>query len=371
MSTTHMEEQQMIADSVRRWTQQACAPALRAQSTQHATGCPPARWNALAEMGWLAFPIPENDEGLGGNLADIGLLAEELGRGLLVEPFVACGVMATTLMAGTATGALRAEWLPAMAQGERRLALAAWEPQHEGLLSAPQSLATRTSSGWQVQGAKGLNPGLAGADGLLVVARLADQAAHLGVFLVAPDAHGVQLHNQRLYDGRHAATLHLENTPAQCVLQGPTSEIQALLQRAIDYGVVAHCAETTGAAAAAYEITLDYVKTRRQFGRSISSNQTIQHRLVDLYVEIEEVKALWRMAANNPAPRHVAALAIRTTDMARHVWEEAVQLHGAIGMTEEYVLGEYVRRLALASSLYGSTPQHLKRLSSLTLEIQA
>ncbi|CAB3785286.1 Acyl-CoA dehydrogenase [Paraburkholderia caffeinitolerans] len=370
MSTAHTDERQMIADSVRRWSNQACTQPLRAASSAHGSGCPDARWEMLAEMGWTAFPIPEDDQGLGGRFEDICLIAEELGRGLLIEPFVASAVMASHLMIAAAQEPLRSEWLPAMAAGERRLAFAAWEPGCEGAVFNPQVTARSQSGQWLLTGAKGRSPGLEGADGVLLTATLDNQAGYWGIFLLTPETPGARIHNERLYDGRHAARLQLENAAAVLVHSAGADSIRAMVQATVDRGLIAHCAETAGTAAAAFDITHEYLQMRKQFGRAISSNQIIQHRLVDLYVEIEEVKALWRATAASPMPRNVAALAIRTCDLARHVWEEAVQLHGAIGMTEEYALGEYVRRLALASSLHGAMHVHQERLAGLSLSTQ-
>lgn len=368
MSNVLQQEQQMIADSARRWATQTGTTAQREQSAAHAHGCPPERWSEIAAMGWLAFSIPAEDEGLGGSLRDQCLLAQELGRALLIEPFIASAVIASDLLVQCPPGALRSEWLTAMAQGERRLALALWEPQYEGMLSAPHAQARPSEHGWLLDGAKGQSPGLSGADALLVLAQLQTQPGQYGqcgLFLVSADAPGLRLCDERLYDGRHAASASMESAPATLLLAADAQRLLAMVQRALDRGIVAHCAETAGAASVALETTLDYVKTRKQFGRSISSNQVVQHRLVDLFVEIEELKAFWWLAASEPTARHVSALMIRCADVARHVWEETLQLHGAIGMTEEYQLGEYLRRLALAASLYGSAALHQERLAAM------
>lgn len=366
MSDTQQQEQQMIADSVRRWATQTSSPAQREASAAHNDGCPPERWCEIAEMGWLAFPIPAEDEGLGGSLEDLCVLAEELGRALLIEPFVANAIVASHLMVQTAEGALRSQWLGDLAGGQKRMAFAMWEPQCEGLVMPANTTAQQTPDGFAISGAKGLSPGLSGADALLLVARIADD--DYGLFFVNADAAGLTLCNQRLYDGRHAASLQLEKSPATLLRKAPWAQMQVLVQSAIDRGIIAHCAETAGAASVALATTIEYVKTRKQFGRSISSNQVVQHRLVDLYVEVQELKALWRYVANEPSPGNVSALAIRCIDVARHVWEETLQLHGAIGMTEEYELGEYLRRLALATSLYGGAAVHHERLAALSFK---
>ena len=367
VDSTDAEMQQMLADSAKRWAERACTLEQRATASDHATGCPPERWRELAELGWLGIALPEADGGLGAGLPELCLLAEQLGRALLVEPFVACAALASGLMDHIAEGSLRKAWLPALASGNRRVAWAAWEPDGGAMLSQPSVRATRQGNSWQLSGAKGLTPGAGGADALLVTAQFANDATRLGLFLLEANAHGLALNNQRLYDGRHAAELRLEEAAGMLLKEGPAEDMLAMLNQALDRGRVAHCAETLGTAQAAFDITLEYVRTRRQFGRALGQNQVVQHRLVDLYVEIQETRALCLEAANTPSSRRVAALGIRTGQAARHMWEEAIQLHGAIGMTEEYVLGEYVRRLALAADLYGSGTDHAERLTDLSL----
>lgn len=366
-SSIDIEMQQMLTDSARRWAERACTADQRALVSNHATGCPADRWRELAELGWLGIALPEADGGLGAGLPELCMVAEQLGRALLVEPFVASGVLGSGLLDQFAEGELRGTWLPAMASGERRAAWTAWEPDGSTTLTQPSAVAVRQGDTWRLSGAKGLMPGAGGADALLVTAQPGNDATRMGLFLLSGDADGVALSSQRLYDGRHGAQLQMNNAAGMLLKEGPTAEMLILLNQALDRGRVAHCAETLGAAQAAFDITLEYVRTRRQFGRALGQNQVIQHRLVDLYVELQETRALCLAAAASPTPRDVAALCLRTGIVARHAWEEGIQLHGAIGMTEEYVLGEYVRRLAMAADLYGSGPDHAERLAEFSL----
>ena len=355
------DERRMLADSVRHWATRAARPADRAASTQHPHGCPPQRWSELAEMGWLGVALSEADGGLGGDLGDACIIAEELGRALVVEPFVACAVLGSLLLAEIATGTLRQEWLPALAEGRRRIAFAPTDAAAAG--RGEPTTATQQDGRWALEGDKALAPGVGGADGCIVSARTG--AGRSGLLLV--EAAAAQVQDHRLYDGRHAGTLALRHSAATLLVEAADAEIQAAVERALDRGVLAHCAETAGAMSAAFDITREYVLARSQFGKPIAANQVVQHRLVDLYVEIEEVRSLCHVTAAAPVPRLVAALAARTIDVARHTWEEAIQLHGAIGMTEEYVVGGYVRRLALATSLYGDAHRHMARLATLSL----
>ena len=367
--TMDIDTQQMLVDSARRWATQACGKIEREAVSAHAVGCPPERWQALAELGWLGMALPEADGGLDAGLPALCLLAEQLGRALLVEPFVSSAVLGASLLADVATRELRRDWLPALAAGERRVVWMAWEPDGSLDPNAPTANATTDGVGWRLQGAKGLMPGAGGANGLLVTARLPGDPQRLGLFLVETGAPGATVNSTPLYDGRHGARLAMTGAQAHLLHAAPRAPMQALLVPALARGHIAHCAETLGTAQAAFEITLDYLRSRRQFGRSLSDNQVIQHRLVDLYVEQQETRALCLATAAEVTPERVAALGARVSAVARDTWGEAIQLHGAIGMTEEYALGEYVRRLALAADLYGSSAGHLDRLAQLSLDI--
>lgn len=366
------ENQQMLADSARKYVLRGYDQAARAASLADPQGCAPERWREFADMGWLGLPLPEADGGLGGSLADMCVLADELGRGLVVEPWVACGVMAATLLASAGTPAQRSRWLPALAAGEKRLAFAAWESGSRFDSTRVSTVAEPGDGGYRLSGVKELVLGAPGADGLIVGALCAAQgdASRPALFLLEPGALGLELQPYIMIDGRRAAHLRMHNVPvvAEAMLAADVDATQAI-ELAIDRAVVAHCAETTGAMARALEITLDYLKTRRQFGRTLAANQVLQHRLVDLHVAIEETRALVRAAAvgfAGAAPgrqRYVAAAKAFASQAARMVWEEVVQLQGAIGMTDAYPLGAYVKHLAVSHTLFGDSEQHLERMA--------
>lgn len=372
MTTSHdlEDDQQMLADSAIRYLERGYGEAVRAASTAHAHGCDPARWMEFAEFGWLSLAIPEQAGGMGGSLADVCVLSEQMGRALVVEPFVAAGLLPGLLLAELPASAIRDDWLAGAGDGTQRLAFAPWEPQARHNTAVIATRAESASGGWVLTGAKGLTPGAAGADAFIVCARTG--AGTLGLFLVKADADGLNVQARALYDGRHAASLKLTGiTDAQLLTEGSEAEMLQTIDHVMACVAIAHCAETVGTMAQALDTTRGYLSLRKQFGKAIADNQVIQHRLVDLFVEIEEARSLVRAAAVAPTPRMAAAASAYIAQAARHVWEESIQLHGAIGMTEEYVIGRYVRRLALAASLYGDTHYHLERLAALTLgEIQ-
>ena len=368
-SSLDADMQQMLVDSARRWCERECTPAARAQVSDHVDGCPPERWIGLAQLGWLGLTLPQDVNGLGAGLHEQCLLLEQLGRGLLVEPFVASAALGATLFDRMAQSELRDDWLAALASGQRRVVWAAWEPDGDTRLRQADAVAAEHGGVWMLSGAKGLMPGVGGASGWLVTAQLRGDPEQMGLFLLQAGADGVGVASARMYDGRHAGKLSFEGAAGMLLRRGPNREMLALLNGVLDQGRVAHCAETLGTAQAAFDITLNYVRARTQFGRALGANQVIQHRLVDLYVQIQEAWALCLQAASDASSRNVAALCLCTGQVARLTWEESLQLHGAIGMTEEYALGEYVRRLALAADLYGNGPAHAEDLASLYLEI--
>jgi butyryl-CoA dehydrogenase len=217
-----------------------------------------------------------------------------------------------------------------------------------------------------------------GAQALVVSACIADRS-DLGLFLLPADGLGQRLVAKTLFDGQQAAELTMDQAEGAVLLcRGERAGILNHLERAIERAALAHCADTVGAMARAFDLTRDYLGTRSQFGKTLATNQVIQHRLVDLYVEIEEARALIRKTASlfdnadietaSERRRYVAAVKAFTAQAARHVWEESVQLHGAIGMTQECAVGAFVKRLALAVSLYGDEAFHLQRVASVSLD---
>lgn len=367
------DNQTMLADSARKYTERGYTEAARAASAASAHGCAPQRWREFANMGWLALPLPEADGGLGGTLDDICVLAEEMGRALVVEPWNACGVMAASLLAATADAQQRSHWLPSLAAGDKRVALAAWEPGSRFDAARIATRAEPVAGGYRLDGAKELALGAPGADALLVSAVLAatNGTPQPALFLVEAATAGLELQAYAMVDGRHAAHLRLAGVTvaAHARLDAAPDAAQATAA-AIDRATVVQCAEATGAMARALEITLDYLKTRKQFGRILATNQALQHRLVDLHVAVEETRALVHAAARACAgpelqrQAHVAAAKAFTSQAARLAWEEAVQMHGAIGMTDEYLLSHYVKYLATTQILFGDEQLHLERLAA-------
>ena len=367
----------LLADSARDYLQRGYGAAVRAESLAHVQGCSARRWQEFADMGWLALPLAEADGGLGGSMHDICTLSEAMGQALVIEPFVACAVLGSGLLSLANDADVRAAWLPAMAEGRLRVAAA---PLPSGVGADHHSIPSRAraaASGYTLQGQDSLVPGGHGAHAYLVLAMM-DGGKETGLFLVAADAPGLRATPCTLLDGQHAVTLELGTAAGSLLFQGAPDVVRRRVEAVQARAAVAHCAETVGTMQRAFDITIDYLKTRKQFGRTIASNQVVQHRLVDLFVEITEARAVTYSAAammdqtappDLPTLRHQVAAARACVLQAAHlVWNESVQLHGAIGMTDEYIVGQYVKRLVVAGSLHGSLEGELETLAAGALD---
>ena len=371
------DNRQMLIDSVRDYVARSYDTAARAQSRAHPNGCVEKRWQDFAELGWLALPVPLAHGGLAGSAADVGALCEELGRGLVNEPFVASAVSPGALLRSLPASETVAQLQSQSASGSLRLALACWEPGHVFDTAHVTTQAIRDGATYRLQGNKAMVAGGAAAHAFIVPARIS--AARLGLFLVAADAPGSHLSSASLYDGQRIANVHFDDVMAgKPLFEGPQSDVAKLLRGAMDHAIVADCAQAVGTMQAAFDITLDYTRTRKQFGQAIAANQVVQHRLVDLYVELAQARALTGAAADmldvEPSPtstrrrRLVAAARASVALACKQVWQESVQLHGAIGMTQEYVLEPFVKRLALACVWHGSAESQLEQLAAASLD---
>ena len=277
----------MLADSARAYMERGYGDKVRDASLAHAHGCAPQRWQEFAGLGWLALPIADEHGGLGGSVAEVCVITQAMGQALVNEPYLACAVLGARLLADIATDAVRREWLPALIDGSKRVAFAAWEAGVDMDFRRVATTASRDGTGWRLHGEKNIVPGGAGADAYLVAARLPD-GDQMAVFLVPAETPGLQVMPLVLYDGQHAAHLRMDRMESdQPLLQGPAAQVLARLESAMHVAMAAHCAEAVGSMQHAFDTTLEYLKTRNQFGKAIASNQVVQHRLVDLHVEIE------------------------------------------------------------------------------------
>ncbi|MES2973080.1 MAG: acyl-CoA dehydrogenase [Pseudomonadota bacterium] len=362
------EEQALIQGSALDWLAGNYSFIDR-QTSVHRDGGSPAAWAAFAELGWLGLTLPEETGGSGLGQVEAGLLMQAFGRHLVVEPFHACVLQAARLLELSGSPAQKQEWLPRVAAAELRLALAHAEPGDVLPWEQRRTIATQVGDGWQIKGTKQLATGAPDADMLIVSARLAAGDSEL-LFMVDPGHHGVRVEPYDTGDGARAADIHLDAAlPAEALLgNGTPEQATDVLHRVLAEGIVAHCWQATGAMQAVLEQTMQYTQQRKQFGQSLSSFQVVQHRLAEMAVLCVEAQACCELAAmrmkSEPAQaRNFAAMArSKTARAARFVSQEAVQLHGAMGVCEELPVAATFRMLLAFMQMDGDGASHAEDL---------
>ncbi|MFM0059611.1 acyl-CoA dehydrogenase [Paraburkholderia phytofirmans] len=373
MNFQHTEDRRMLADTLNRFVSEQYAFATRDRIALSDEGYSSELWGRFAELGIIGALFDEADGGFGGGGFDIAVVFESLGRGLVVEPFL------DTLIVGRAIARSGNEAQKAalgnLIDGSRIVALAHGEPDSHYELSRVTTRAERSGSTWQLNGAKAVVQHGEHAALFLVSARTSgedDSDAGITLFLVPRDAPGVSVRGYRKIDGGRAAEVTFDNvTLSDGALLGTPDAGFATLEYAIGCGVLALCSEAVGAMDVARDYTLEYLRTRKQFGVPIGSFQALQHRMADLLLEIEQARsAVINAAAALGAERKVRERALSAAKysigrIGALVAEECIQLHGGIGMTWELPLAHYAKRLVMIDHQLGDEDHHLERFVAL------
>jgi alkylation response protein AidB-like acyl-CoA dehydrogenase len=369
MDFAFKEEQLQPADALKRWIARDYGFEARRAIVESAGGTSEQAWATLAELGLTALPVPEAQGGFAGDAVDMLVVMQELGRGLVVEPYFATVLGAEFLKLGGGHDAL----LEQVAVGELKLACALGERQSRHDM---RDIATRAErddgAGWRLSGEKKVVLHGAQAGVLVVSARSGGgqrDEEGISLFAVPVDAEGVRITGYRMLDGQRAADVRFDG-----VRVGPDAAIGqpeagwAVLEAALDYGAGLLCAEAVGAMDALFAATLDYLKTRQQFGVPIGKFQALQHRMADMYIHLEQARSMALLAAvrlrsGNAAERRqaVSAAKYRVGQAARFVGQQAVQLHGGMGVTDELPAAHYFKRLSTIELSMGDADHHLAR----------
>ncbi len=368
------EDQRLLAESVGRLLSDQYGFAQRKALLAGGGGWSRALWAQYAELGLLGLPFAEEHGGFGGGPTEVMLLMEAFGRHLVLEPYLATVVLAGTALRLAGSPEQQAEILPAVAAGTRTLAFAHGEREARYDLTDVATTATPQGGGFVLEGAKSVVLNGDAADTLIVSARSAggrDEAAGISLFLVDADAPGVARRGYRLRDGTGAAEIALAGVqvPAAALL-GERDGAMPVIRRVVEAGIAATAAEVVGAMETMQAMTLEYLKTRQQFGRAIGTNQALQHRAAEMFMALEQGRSmamLATMSVEEPDPaeraRSIAMAKVGVGQSGRFVSQQAVQLHGGIGMTEEYAVGHYFRRVMVIEHMFGDTAWHLDRLA--------
>lgn len=367
-------EQRMLKDSVDRLVAERYDFEQRTRYLASADGWSREMWKLYAEMGLLGLPFAEADGGFGGGPVDTMIVMEAIGRGLVLEPYFATITLAGGCLRIGANPTQRASLIPAISAGELLVSFAHSESQARYELANVRTTASREGKQWILNGSKRFVINGDKADKLIVSARVRGEQRDrdgLALFLVDAQASGITRRSYLTQDHLRAADVQLSNVRAHdAELIGEAGNALPIIARTVDEALAAVCAEAVGVMAKAHELTVDYLKTRKQFGVSIGSFQALQHRAVDMLVMIEQARSMAlfaTMMADEPDPiergKAMSAAKIQIGKSARYVGEQAVQLHGGIGVTEECHAGHYFRRLTMLELLLGDTDHHLAALA--------
>jgi pimeloyl-CoA dehydrogenase small subunit len=368
------EEQRLLRDSIDRLLADHYAFDKRRAYLAEPEGWSRTLWSQYAELGLLGLPFAESHGGFGGGGIEVMLLMEAFGRALVLEPYLATVVLAGTALRLAGSEAQQAALLPQVAQGKLLLAVAHGERQARYDLSDVLTTAKPKAGGWVLEGAKSVVAHGDSADRLVVSARTAgarNDPAGITLFLVDAAANGVARRAYTMRDGTRAAELSLSGVElgADAVL-GEVGAGLPIIERVVEAGIAATAAEAVGAMETMQAMTLEYLKTRQQFGKPIGQNQALQHRATEMFVSLEQARSMAMLAAMmvdepDAAERahNIAMAKVGVGQAARFVSQNAVQLHGGIGMTEEYAVGHYFRRCMVIEHSFGDTAHHLSRLA--------
>ena len=355
------DDQQQLRDAVRKWVDKAYTFERR-RTIVKAGGFSREAFRELAELGLCGLYVPEKFEGMGMGPVEGMVVMEELGRGMVLEPLNQ-SLIAAAVIEGYATDAIKSNWLPKIASGEALVVLAYQERAGRYQLNVCAAKATQSSTGWTLSGCKSVVPAGDQADAFLVPVTLDGK---LALFLVERSVSGVSTSGYGTQDGSRAAEVTLQNASANLI----TPDGLAALEYAVDIGIAATCAEAVGVMDKTMAITADYMNTRKQFGVFISSFQALRHRTADMKMQLELARSMSYYASlklNAPAPERRAAMArakYQLGNSMRFVGQQSVQLHGGIGVTDEYIGSHYFKKLTQMEISFGDTMHHLGEVAN-------
>ncbi len=371
------DEQQMVRDSVERFVEKDYQFEQRLQILERPEGYSKQHWKGFGELGWLGLPLPESVGGFGGTGVETMLVMESFGRGMVLEPYIPSVVMGAKLVALGGDSAQQEAVLPRLIEGDLQLAFGFAEEGARYDLAHVATRARAADGGYTLSGTKSVVLNAPNADKLVVSARTGGDTADargITLFLIDAGTPGVRVRPYRLLNGTLGGEVALENVHVGSdALLGEEGAALPVIEQVVDYATAAACSDAYGAMDAVFRRTADYVKTRKQFGVPIGSFQVIQHALVDMFIEVEQARSMSYMVSMkvdeedaDERKRAVSAAKAYLGRASRFVGQQAVQLHGGIGMTEELDVGHYFRRLTMFDSLFGNRDHHLERFASLT-----
>ena len=375
MDFTFNEEQSLIQDQVDQFVQKEYDWETRQSLSNSELGFGEDNWKKFAELGWLGISVSEDSGGFGGSAIESMLIMEAFGKGLVVEPFLETVIMAGGLIDDYGSDQQKSSFLEPAIAGEMHLALAYAEPQSRFNLSDVVTEAKADGDNFIINGYKSVVMNGPSADQIIVSARTSGTQLDengISLFIIDANASGLDKTNYKTVDGRRASDLTFENVSVSREnLIGDQDKGFDILDSAIDKAILAISAEAVGAMEVVYKTTVEYTKTREQFGTAIGKFQVLQHRMVDMFMEYEQCKSLLYMATMKheekaeDAKKAISGLKYQVGKAGKFIGQQAVQLHGGMGVTDELNVGHYFKRLTTVGTIFGNTDYHLKKYTSL------
>lgn len=375
MDFTFNEEQSLIQDQVDQFVQKEYDWETRQSLSNSELGFGEDNWKKFAELGWLGISVSEDSGGFGGSAIESMLIMEAFGKGLVVEPFLETVIMAGGLIDDHGSDQQKSSFLEPAIAGEMHLALAYAEPQSRFNLSDIVTEAKADGDNFIINGYKSVVMNGPSADQIIVSARTSGTQLDekgISLFIIDANASGLDKTNYKTVDGRRASDLTFENVSVSKEnLIGDQDKGFEILDSAIDKAILAISAEAVGAMEVLYKTTVEYTKTREQFGTAIGKFQVLQHRMVDMFMEYEQCKSLLYMATMKheekaeDAKKAISGLKYQVGKAGKFIGQQAVQLHGGMGVTDELNVGHYFKRLTTVGTIFGNTDYHLKKYTAL------
>jgi alkylation response protein AidB-like acyl-CoA dehydrogenase len=364
------DDQEMLRDSVRKWVDKGY-DFERRRAIVKAGGFSREAWREIADLGLAGLYVPEAHGGMGFGPVDAMVVMEELGRGLVLEPFAQSALIAGGLLSSYAPAAVQSQWLPKVASGDAVIVLAQQERAARYRLNHVATSAKQAGTAWTVSGAKSVVPVGDQADAFIVPARVSgnvDDPAGIALFLVERSASGVTTRGYPTQDGGRAAEVNFGNAPATLLVEAGKGF--DALEHAVDIGIAAVCAEGVGLMDKLVALTVEYMNTRKQFGVAIASFQALRHRIADVKMQLELGRSMSYYASlklnDEPEARRraLSQAKLQLGNSMRFVGQQCTQLHGGIGVTDEYIGSHYFKRLTVLEMTFGDTMHHLGEVSS-------
>jgi alkylation response protein AidB-like acyl-CoA dehydrogenase len=369
----YTDEQQAMQATLQRFVARDYDFEAQRAFARSGIGYSPRAWSQYAELGLLGLPLPEEFGGLGGNAVDVMVVMEQVGAGLLLEPYLTSVVLCAGLLAAAATPQMQRALLPRVAAGECKLALAAYEPAGRYELSHVAATARTRAGGWELSGLKAVVLDAPSADAFIVSARdsgATGASSGVSLFLVPRDAPGLTVSSYPTQSGSRAGDVQLAAvTVGAEALIGTVGQGLVPLEKAVDAAIAALCAEALGIMNALNQTTLAYLKSRKQFGVAIGTFQALQHRMAEMFIAEEQARSMTIIAAVNAHAdgaarrRAVSGAKAYVGQAARQVGQEAVQMHGGMGVVDELIVSHYFKRLTMIDRTFGDVDYHLARFA--------